>query len=264
MILAGRQLAGFIKQRHYQQMRSSRAQIKLAIIMSDQADEAIRTYVRSSKSRYADDIHVDVDVHEIPGTTSEVLELISSLNGDPTVQGILLQLPFAGLDVDAAITAIDPRKDTDGLHPQHAYDPATAKAILWLLSSYGITWRDKVVTVVGQGRVVGAPLSEMLENSGAQVIRCDSKTKDLAAATLKADIVVSAVGKANLITRAMLRDGTVVVDAGTTEMNGNLVGDVDHTLYDDPTLQVTPTPGGVGPMTVAALFDNLLLAAGRE
>lgn len=260
MLLYGRELAGYIKQRHYKQIRSLGFAPKLAIVISTQADAATRSYVRSSKSRYGEDIGAIVEVHEI-GKGDEVIRIIKELNADEDVHGIIVQLPFAGIDTDLVLRTVDPSKDVDGLHPQSSFDPATPKAIFWLLSSYGIDWAGKSVTVVGQGRLVGKPISTMLENSRAQVTRCDITTKDLAAETRKADMVISAVGKPNLIKPGMVKPGAVVIDAGTAEMDGNLVGDASHELYEDDSIKITPNPGGVGPMTVAALFDNLLLAA---
>ncbi len=264
MLLPGKDLADFIKQRHFAQVRALGFTPKLAIIMSHQAGAATRMYVKSTKSRYAEDIGASVDVHEAAGKTDQVLALIKRLNADQGVHGIIVQLPFEGIDIDAVVAAVDPAKDIDGLRPNSQFDPATPKAIFWLLSSYGIEWKDRVVTVVGQGRVVGKPLADMLENSQATVIRCDIQTKNLGAETLKADIVVTATGQPNLIKKGMVKPGTIIVDAGTTELDGNLVGDVDHKLYQDESLKITPNPGGVGPMTVAALFDNLLLAASQQ
>jgi methylenetetrahydrofolate dehydrogenase (NADP+)/methenyltetrahydrofolate cyclohydrolase len=264
MILSGRELASYIKQRHYQQTRGMIPKPRLAIIMGTNADAATRAYVRSTKSRYAEDIGAIVDVHEVKADKPSLVELIDKLNADEAINGIIIQLPFEGVDSDELLAQVSPSKDVDGLGPQSQFDPATPKAILWLLSSYTIDWRDKTVVVVGQGRLVGAPLSKMLEASGAKVIRCDDRTPDLKAETLKADIVVTAVGKPKLITKDMVGTGTVIVDAGTADVGGNLVGDVDHDLYDKPSLKITPNPGGVGPMTVAALFDNLLLAANQQ
>jgi methylenetetrahydrofolate dehydrogenase (NADP+) / methenyltetrahydrofolate cyclohydrolase len=264
MLLNGKDLAEYIKQRHFKQVQSLGFSPVLAIIMSAQANAATRMYVKSSKSRYSQDIGATVEVHEVAGDTDKVVKLIGELNNSPEVQGIIVQLPFADLDVDKALAEVNPSKDIDGLNPNSLFEPATPKAILWLLSSYAIEWKDKTVVVVGQGRVVGKPLADILERSQARVVRCDIDTSDLASETLKADIVVTAAGVPSLIRPGMVRPGAVIIDAGTTEMGGNLVGDVDHSLYDDETLKLTPNPGGVGPMTVAALFDNLLQAASNK
>lgn len=264
MLLSGKDLAEFVKERHFKEVMAFDEPPTLAIVMSTDADMATRTYVKSTKSRYAEDIHAEVRVHEVEGDTSRVVELIHSLNQDPAVNAIIVQLPFAGVDVEQVLEAVAPAKDVDGLGSKTAFDPATPKAILWLLAGYNIDLKGKTVVVVGQGRLVGKPLAEMLENSGVHVIRCDRTTADLKAETLKADVIITATGQPNLITRDLVPDGAVVVDAGTAEIDGSLVGDVDHALYADPLLKVTPNPGGVGPLTVAALFDNVLLAARRQ
>ncbi|MFI5240101.1 MAG: bifunctional 5,10-methylenetetrahydrofolate dehydrogenase/5,10-methenyltetrahydrofolate cyclohydrolase [Candidatus Saccharimonadia bacterium] len=265
MLLGGKELASYIKQRHLEQVRALPRPPKLAIVMSIAADAATRVYVRSSKSRYGEDIGALIDVHEIDGDSASVKRLISKLNHDSAVTGIIVQLPFPGVDTDEVIRSVAPSKDVDGLHPDSEYEPATPKAIFWLLSSYGISWKDKTVGVVGQGRLVGLPLSNMLEASkAAKVIRCDISTKNLSQTLQSCDIVISAVGKPNLITTEMISPGCVVVDAGTAEIDGNLVGDVDHYLYGREGIKITPNPGGVGPMTVAALFDNLLIAALKQ
>ncbi len=261
MLLDGRSVADFIRTRHIAQVRSLGFTPKLAIIMSPEADAAIRTYVRSTKSRYAGDIGAEVEVYEQAGDTAAIVNLVEGLNADKSVHGIILQLPFEGLDVEQVLKTIDPAKDVDGLHPESPFDPATPEAILWLLGAYGIEWQGKNVTVVGQGRVVGKPLADLIEQSGTKVVRCDISTTDLGAKTREADILVSATGQADLIRADIVKPDAVIVDAGTTEVNGNLVGDVDHSLYEIESLKVTPVPGGVGPMTVAVLFDHVIRAA---
>ncbi len=264
MLLSGRDIAEFIKERHFHEVRAMKRPPKLAIVMSTEADMATRTYVKSTKSRYAQDIGAAVEVREVGGDTNQVLSVINELNEDAGTDAIIVQLPFPGVETETVLEAVAPAKDVDGLTFGTQFDPATPKAILWLLGGYDIDYKGKIVTVVGQGRLVGKPLAAMLESSGATVIRCDKGTKDLAAETRKADIIISATGQPKLITRDMVKPGAVIVDAGTAEMDGNLVGDVDHELYGDESLKVTPNPGGVGPLTVAALFDNVLIAAKKQ
>ena len=120
------------------------------------------------------------------------------------------------------------------------------------------------VVVVGQGRLVGKPITKMLKDSGSDVIACDEDTKDLAAETRKADIIITATGVAGLIKHEMVKDHAVIIDAGTSRVDGKLVGDVASEVFENETLSITPSPGGVGPMTVAVLFENLLRAAQRE
>ena len=137
----------------------------------------------------------------------------------------------------------------------------TPQAILWLLAAYNLSYKDKKVAVIGQGRLVGAPVADMLEGSGAIVTRCDNTTTDLKSVTLDSDIVISATGQAALIKPDMVKRGTVIIGAGTSDIGGPTKGDLDKELYKDDTLKIARNTGGVGPVTVAALFDNLLIAA---
>lgn len=260
MLLDGRQLASFIKERHINQVANLRVQPKLAIVQASN-DPSTESYIKV-KSRYGANIGVLVDVHKVD--QSGISSLIEDLNKDKSVHGIIVQLPLPDPGpTDEILASIDPKKDVDGLHPESLFTPATPMAILWLLAGFNIDPKGKTVAVVGQGRLVGAPLSTLLENSESKVIRCDKQTKDLAAETLKADIVISATGVPGLIKPGMVKHKAVVVDAGVGEDNGSMVGDLDSKLYDDKSLVITPNPGGVGPMTVVALFENLLQAASR-
>lgn len=254
MILDGKNLADFIKERHYQQVRGLDHMPKLAIIHAS-SDPATASYLKA-KQGYGEDIGVNVEIHQPDPKTDKLEHLTKRLSDDKSVDGIVLQLPLQeGIDTDQIISLIAPAKDVDGLNPKSDFDSATATGIMWLLSGYQIDHKSKVVTVVGQGRLVGQPLAKMLEDSGAKVIRCDEHTQDLKSQTLKANIVVSATGQKNLIQPGMVKDGAVVVDAA---------GDVDPSLFENESLKITPTPGGIGPMTVAVLFDNLLRAASSK
>ena len=227
------------------------------VVVGDEAASA--SFIRA-KRRYGQDVGVEVQV-ENAKSSAELSTALKRLNDDNQVGGIVLQLPLPkDFDTPSMIKLINPAKDIDGLGEGVKFESATAKAIMWILASQGLNLKESQVCVVGQGKLVGAPVSAMLEASGIQVTRCDEHTKDLSAQTKAANIVISGVGKPGLITRSMLKDGVIVVDAGTAEARGALVGDVDPALYDDPAVKVTPVPGGVGPATVAALFDNLLIA----
>jgi methylenetetrahydrofolate dehydrogenase (NADP+)/methenyltetrahydrofolate cyclohydrolase len=256
MLLSGSDLTGFIQQRHYSQSRGRK--LTLAIVQVGD-DEPTNRYI-GVKQRYAEEIFVDVRLEKLDKpTTSELIEHIKKLNADETVTGIILQLPLPDdIDVDEALAAIAPAKDVDGLGPKSDFDPATPTAIMWLLGSYGITLKDQKVVVVGQGRLVGKPMAEMLRSAGAEVEVCDESTKDLARKTKAADIIITATGQPGLITHDMIQDGATIIDAGTAVVDGKLVGDADPKLYEDKSLKITPTPGGVGPLTVCVLFDNLL------
>lgn len=261
MKLDGDELASYIKQRHSGEIRAMRIKPKLAIIMHANAGIATRTYVERTKKGYAVDIGAECEIHEVTLDQAGVIELIEKLNNDASVHGIIVQLPYPDVDTEAVVAAVAPHKDIDGLNPDSNFDMPTPQAILWILAAYNISYKDKKVAVVGQGRLVGAPVADMLESSGALVTRCDSSTKDLAAVTLEADIVISATGIAKLIKPDMIRPGTVIVGAGTSDVGGSTKGDLDKELYKDDTLKVARNTGGVGPVTVAALFDNLLIAA---
>ena len=250
-LLNGTDIAGFIKERHRQQVAGLEHPPKLAIIRS-QDNEAGDRYLKMKRA-YGQDIGVPVDLYvETAGT---ILGRIDTLNRDRSVTGIIIQLPLSDPDItDKALAAVDPRKDVDGLAPGTNFEAATPKATLWLLAAHNVDLAGHVV-VVGQGRLVGKPLADRLVASGHQVTRCDIHTLDLAAETRKADILFTGTGQPGLIKPDMVKAGAVVVDTGAPK------GELDPALYDRPDLTITPNPGGVGPMTVAALFDNLLIAA---
>lgn len=248
VILDGREIADYIKQRHYQQVRRLKVRPTLVIVQVGE-DEATAKYIRQ-KQKYGEDTGVAVEHHQV--AAGELAELIKKLNQNTAVTGIIVQLP---LPDESVLEQIDPSKDVDGLRSDSKFEPATAKGILWLLSSYQIETKDQTVAVVGQGQLVGEPVSRLLEQNGLQVIRCDIDTPDLKKQTLKADIVISATGQKHLIKPGMVKQGAVVIDAGSPEP------EVDPRLREDDSLKISPVPGGVGPMTVASLFDNLLIAA---
>ena len=254
-------LAGFIKERHRLQIRTL-PKPTLAIVVT--GEEAASAGFIPAKQRYGEDIGVAVRVERVE-SEPQLTETLQNLSSDKTVTGVVLQLPLPnGYLTERMIGLIPLGKDVDGLNQKSRFESATAKAIMWILASLSINLKDANICVVGQGKLVGAPVSDMLESSGAKVTRCDVNTKDLKSKTLTADVIISGVGQSGLIKRAMLITGAVVIAAGTAEASGKLAGDVDPALYADPDVRVTPVPGGVGPMTVAALFDNLLIAAAHK
>lgn len=250
-LLDGRDLSLFIKARHATMAAELRPRPKLAIIRSAD-NEAAERYLRA-KSRYGADIGVDVITFaETPDT---MLTRIAALNTDPSVTGIIIQLPVPGEDFTArALAAVDPAKDVDGLCPEPVFETATPKAVLWLLAAHDVSLAGRIV-VVGQGRLVGKPLADRLEASGHQVVRCDEHTADLRTETLQADVLFSSTGVEHLIKSDMVKEGATVVDTGSPRP------ELDPELFNRPDLRLTPNPGGVGPMTVVSLFDNLLIAA---
>lgn len=262
--LDGSDLAGFIKERQAHQVRGLRQAHKifpkLAIIRTSE-DPRIAAYVKLKKA-YGADIQVDVEEHFIP--QGQALDLIERLNADDTVTGIIVQLPLTDpSQTSELLNAVAPQKDVDGLGERAMLDPATPLAILWLLAGYNVELKGKNIVVIGQGRLVGAPLTRMLEASGCQVTPVTKDTDDLVSVVRGGDIVISAAGSPGLVTSDMLRPGTVVVDAGVATDKGKLVGDIDPAVRDRHDLSLTPERGGVGPLTVCALFENVLRAAAR-
>jgi methylenetetrahydrofolate dehydrogenase (NADP+)/methenyltetrahydrofolate cyclohydrolase len=253
-LLDGRDVAGFIKERHLKQVGGLDPKPRLAIIRSKD-NEAGDQYLKM-KRRYGEDIDVPVDLYV--ETEDTILERIDSLNHDDSVTGIIIQLPLPSREItDRAVSAVSPAKDIDGLSPDTEFETATPKAALWLLAAYNVDIAGRIV-IVGQGRLVGKPLADRLEAAGHEVVRCDIRTKDLQAATRDADMIFTGTGRPGLITSDMVKFGAVVVDTGAPS------GELAPQLYERQDLTITPNPGGVGPMTVAALFDNLIIAALRD
>lgn len=262
-LLNGLELAGYIKERQAKQVRNLRQSYntfpKLAIIRTTD-NPVILTYVRK-KQQYGEDILIAVDDHR-PANEDEALELIHELNNDDSVHGIIVQLPLSDMSrTDELVNAVIPKKDVDALGKNAVLDAATPMAINWLLSGYNVELERKHIVIVGNGRLVGAPLARMWQNSGLDVEIVDRSVEDLANVVKKADIIVTATGNPNLITSSMLREGAVVVDAATASEDGKIVGDVAPEVREREDLVITPVKGGVGPLTVAALFDNVIRAA---
>lgn len=260
--LNGLELAGFIKERQAKQVRGLRQANgvipKLAIVRTSN-NRVIDTYIRLKKS-YGDDILVEVD--EFRGNEDEMLEEIAKLNANPKIYGIIVQLPLDKITrTDELVNAVAPEKDVDALGEKTSLDPATPTAINWLLTAYGVEMKDRKIVIVGNGRLVGRPLARMWRNSGYDVTVVNNHVDNLEHVLKNAEIVVTATGKAGLITSAMLKPGTVVVDAGTASEDGKIVGDVASEVRARDDLIITPEKGGVGPLTVCALFDNVIRAA---
>ena len=162
---------------------------------------------------------------------------------------------------DEILNAVNPAKDVDGLNKKTIFDAATPTAINWLLSSYNIDLRGKKTVVVGQGRLVGKPIYQLLKSSGVEVEAVDKKTIDIEKIVSDADIIISATGRPNSIKNSMIKAGAVVVDAGTSTDSSGLVGDVEPAVRERDDITITPVSGGVGPLTVSALFENVIRAA---
>ncbi|MDR5658190.1 bifunctional 5,10-methylenetetrahydrofolate dehydrogenase/5,10-methenyltetrahydrofolate cyclohydrolase [Serpentinicella sp. ANB-PHB4] len=235
-------------------------------------DEASRTYVdMKEKMCHYVGIHSRVIKLDSTITEKELLQVIQELNADTEIHGILVQLPLPKHINEFTINeSILPQKDVDGFNPVNignlqlnraSFIPCTPKGIIQLLKKVGIEIEGKEALVVGRSNIVGKPTADLLLNENATVTICHSKSKDLQKLCLRSDIIISAVGSPGLITDDMIKDGTVIIDAGTSMIDGKLVGDVKYDLCYKKAGYITPVPGGVGPMTIAMLMKNTLKAA---
>lgn len=264
--LNGQELVEFIKVRQLKQARGLRQAEKiiprLAIVCCGTPDPVIQTYIRLKK-RYGEDILVEVD--EYFETIATVQARIQQLASDDAVHGIIVQLPIDPVaKTDEVLALIPAQKDVDGLVEGSQFTAATPTAISWLLAGYGISLDAAAIAIVGNGRLVGAPLAALWRSSGYAVdIFEKGDGYDLATELPHYEIVVTATGVPGLITAEMLRHGAVVVDAGTASEDGVIKGDVAAGARQRTDIRCTPEKGGVGPLTVAALFDNVILAARR-
>ncbi|MEA1910015.1 MAG: bifunctional 5,10-methylenetetrahydrofolate dehydrogenase/5,10-methenyltetrahydrofolate cyclohydrolase [Patescibacteria group bacterium] len=241
----------------------------LAIVMVG-GDPASKVYV-NNKINFCSDVGAKATLHSLDTKVSsqEVIDTIYKLNQEESVHGIILQMPLPkGLNFEEMVSRIDPKKDVDGLHPLNlglvainagAFIPATAKGVLALLDEYKIDVTGKTVVIVGHGIVSGMPLNLLLNHKKATVIICQNETKNLKEYTLQADILISAVGKPGLITSNMVKEGAAVIDIGISKKGSEFVGDVEKEV-ETVAKYITPVPGGVGPLTVSSLVDNLVIA----
>jgi methylenetetrahydrofolate dehydrogenase (NADP+)/methenyltetrahydrofolate cyclohydrolase len=212
------------------------------------------------KRAYGDDILIETVVDTVPMT--ELSASIAQYNDDVSVHGIIVQLPLDDpTKTDEILAQIAPNKDVDGLGPDAKFDSATAEAINWLLTGYGIDLIHKKVAIVGNGRLVGRPLATLWSKSGYDLTVLDDTSADIAGVLRESQIIVSATGVPRLITSSMVPPRAVVVDAGTASENGVLVGDVDPAVRERDDITITPERGGVGPLTIAVLFDHVITAA---
>lgn len=264
-LLNGSEVAQFVKERQAKQVRNLRQSWKtvpkLAVVQTV-SDPVIDTYVRL-KRRYAEDILVEFDHHQVP--QADAAQVISDLNQRQDVHGIIIQLPLDDpTETDKLVNLVDSSKDVDGLGAGAKFDPATPVAINWLLTAYGVDLAGKKIAIVGNGRLVGSPLSDIWQSSGYDITVFDDKSTDMAKRLPEFDVVVTAAGVPSLITSDMLKKGAVVVDAGTASEDGVVVGDVAADVRERDDISITPIKGGVGPLTIAALLDNVILAARRR
>jgi methylenetetrahydrofolate dehydrogenase (NADP+) / methenyltetrahydrofolate cyclohydrolase len=244
------------------------------VLVGDDAASAV--YVRS-KTKAAREANVDVRDHKLAQNTTqdELMALVRTLNDDPAVDGILVQMPLPPqLDSDAVIRALDPAKDVDGLtatslgylaQGRPVFVPCTPKGCMRLLAEVNAHVEGARAVVMGRSLLVGKPIALLLQNANATVTVCHSRTRDLADEVRRADIVVAAIGKPELVKGDWIKEGAVVLDVGINRTpEGKLVGDVQFTAAAQRARAITPVPGGVGPMTIACLLENTVEAARRR
>jgi methylenetetrahydrofolate dehydrogenase (NADP+) / methenyltetrahydrofolate cyclohydrolase len=238
-------------------------------------DPASQVYVGNKRKQAAEAGMRSIDEQLLEATPEdELLELIDELNGDDSVDGILVQLPLPEqIDQDAVIERIDPAKDVDGLTAVNAgllaqgrpgLVPCTPQGVIELLREAGAELEGSEAVIVGRSILVGRPLASLLLGENATVTVCHSRTRDLAGVCSRADVLVAAVGSPRLIGREMVKPGAFVIDVGTNRTDDGLVGDVDFDAVREVAAAITPVPGGVGPMTIAMLLSNTLEAAVRR
>ena len=245
---------------------------KLAVIMIGD-DKASQVYVRN-KSKACDEIGIEYEEYlkDASTTQDELLNLIDELNARDDISGILLQSPIPKhLDIREAFNRIDYKKDVDGFNPinvgklaigEDCFISCTPYGVVKLLEANNIEIEGKHVVILGRSNIVGRPLIQCMLNEHATVTVCHSRTQNLKEFTKQADILISAIGKAKFVTEDMVKDGAVVIDVGINRNDeGKLVGDVDYENVEPKTSYITPVPGGVGPMTIAMLMNNVVKAA---
>ena len=245
---------------------------KLAVILVGN-DSASKVYVKN-KNKACEDVGIEFEEYLLDENTTqeELIKLIYKLNNKKDIHGILLQSPIPRhLDINEAFKTILPEKDVDGFNPlnvgkltlgQDTFVSCTPYGIMKMFEEYHIDLEGKNITIIGRSNIVGKPLIQCCLNKNATVTICHSKTTNLKDHTINADIVIVAIGKAKYITKDMIKEGAVIIDVGINrDENGKLVGDVDFENVEKKASYITPVPGGVGPMTVAMLMNNVIKSA---
>ena len=277
-IIDGKELAKKIRASlkiECEELKQKNIKSKLAVIMVGE-DPASKVYVRN-KSRACEDVGIEYEEYLLDSkiTQKELIELIEKLNNDKTVNGILLQSPIpSNLDINEAFRTISSEKDVDGFNPvnvgklvlnQDTFVSCTPYGIMTMFEEYDIDLTGKNVVILGRSNIVGKPLIHCCLNKNATVTSCHSKTQNLVQKAKEADILISAIGKANFVTADMVKDGAVVIDVGINRLNnGKITGDVDFESVKEKVSYITPVPGGVGPMTIAMLMNNVIKATKRQ
>ena len=270
-LLDGKKLANKIRGELAKKVKENELKPNLAVILCGD-NEASKIYV-NIKSKYCKEVGIDFQeyIFDKDVTEKELLELIEKLNNDKNINGILVQYPVPKqIDLQKVANKILPEKDVDGFNPYNIgllnignpnFIPCTPYGIMKLFEEYNIDLVGKKAVIIGRSNVVGKPMAECLLNAGSTVTVCHTKTKDLKSELLNADIIISSAGKRNLVTADMVKDGAIVIDVGTNrDENGKICGDVDYENVKNKASYITPNPGGVGPMTVAMLLNNVVKA----
>lgn len=275
-VIDGKQIAKNIREELKSQISDQKAEGRvpgLAVVLVGD-NPASETYV-GMKEKAAEEIGIHSELHDVDSSISqeELLNLVDQLNNDNRIDGILVQLPLPDhIDELAVIEAIDPGKDVDGFHPINTgrlfsgqkdllrFDPCTPLGIIELIERKGVDIEGKNAVIVGRSNIVGKPVAHLLLERNATITVCHSRTKNLKAETLDADILVAAVGRPNFITGEMVKEGACVIDVGINRVDGKLVGDVEYDSAYERAGAITPVPGGVGPMTIAMLMKNTVKA----
>lgn len=278
IIIDGKELAKKIRANlkiECKELKNKQINPKLAVIMVGD-DLASKVYVRN-KSKACEDVGIEYKEYLLSSNTKqkELIELIEKLNQDKTINGILLQSPIpANLDINEAFRTISPQKDVDGFNPvnvgklvlnQDTFVSCTPYGIMKMFEKYNIDLTGKNVVILGRSNIVGKPLMHCCLNKNATVTVCHSKTQNLAQKAKEADILISAIGKAQFVTADMVKENAVVIDVGINRLeNGKITGDVDFENVKEKASYITPVPGGVGPMTIAMLMNNVIKATKRQ
>ena len=277
-IISGNEVSAQVKERVRQEaavLLEKGISVGLAVVIVGD-DPASRVYV-NSKKKACELVGFKSFEYALPGDTSEeaLLELVDTLNEDPTINGILVQLPLPKqIHEETIINAIRPDKDVDAFHPvnvgkimigNYAFLPCTPAGIMELIDSTGVEISGKNCVVIGRSNIVGKPMSMLLLHRSGTVTICHSRTQNLAEICRNADILVAAVGRPNFVTADMVKEGAVVIDVGINRMTDKkLCGDVDFASVSEKAGYITPVPGGVGTMTIAMLMQNTLTAAKQQ
>lgn len=278
IVIDGKELAKKIRANlkiECEELKRKNINSKLAVIMVGD-DPASKVYVRN-KSRACEEVGIEYEEYLLDSkiTQNKLIDLIKKLNQDKTINGILLQSPVpSSLNINEAFRTISPEKDVDGFNPvnvgklvlnQDTFVSCTPYGIMKMFEEYNIDLTGKNVVILGRSNIVGKPLIHCCLNKNATVTTCHSKTQNIEKKAKEADILISAIGKAHFIKADMVKDNAVVIDVGINRLdNGKITGDVDFENVKEKASYITPVPGGVGPMTIAMLMNNVIKATKRQ